>query len=326
MVKANVVQSNISGLTLFLAKYLSGKNDIVITPRMNSSGYSVGRRKLPGGQVVYDINVPHWATYKLPLDDKSKYRIYRSGVWHEAQHVKHSPDQVFTFGTDRNDQAVVTEPLAHDVINIIEDRRIEDLGVEDWRGYASERLFSNAYAWTRRMDVGEFWDSFLKNHYDDTKGEYEKDSQSGLMPNYLRERRGHMRHEAFLQRLLVMKIKGSDHLSIKERDTIEHEVKMVEKELAKLKKEKDRNKIFYSLRNLTLQVIRDLELMDYVPPITRVGESSWDQSFQSHPPQPGEKEETRTGIDDYFDELMSIEVMCTDCGKHYTKKYGVREE
>ena len=126
---ANAVQSNISSLALFLAKYLSGKNNVVISPDPNSNGYSVGKRKLVNGQIIYDIHVPHWINYKLPLDDKSKYRVYRSGIWHEAGHVAETPDQVFTFGA-RGDE--VKEPLAHDTINILEDRRIEDIGVEKW--------------------------------------------------------------------------------------------------------------------------------------------------------------------------------------------------
>ena len=42
---ANAVQSNISSLALFLAKYLSGKNNVVISPDPNSNGYSVGKEK-----------------------------------------------------------------------------------------------------------------------------------------------------------------------------------------------------------------------------------------------------------------------------------------
>ena len=49
---ANAVQSNISSLALFLAKYLSGKNNVVISPDPNSNGYSVGKRKLVNGQII----------------------------------------------------------------------------------------------------------------------------------------------------------------------------------------------------------------------------------------------------------------------------------
>jgi len=62
--------------------------------------------------------------------------------------------------------------LAHDVINIIEDRRIEDLGVKMWPGYVRERLFSNAYAWSQRMNVGDFWKTFLEHHYDEKTEKY----------------------------------------------------------------------------------------------------------------------------------------------------------
>ena len=235
---------------------------------------------------------------------------------HNSQHVAETPDQVFTFGT-RGEE--VKEPLAHDTINILEDRRIEDIGVEKWPGYASERLFTNAYAWTRRMDVGAFWNAYLKMHYDDVNRMYLKDEE------YIRERKGHMRHEAFLQRLLVMKIKGWDQLPIGERDLIEHEATMVEHELTKLRKQSPET-IYRKLAQLSMQVIKDLELKDYVPEVTHVGESTWDQSFKPHTPTPGESQETRTGIDDYFDQLMTVEVVCSGCGKHYTRKLGVRED
>ncbi|MGA3110490.1 MAG: hypothetical protein ABSE15_00475 [Candidatus Bathyarchaeia archaeon] len=318
--QSKAIQANISSISLFLAKYLSGRNNIVISPQPDSSGYSVGKRKLTGGQEIFEINVPHWETYKLPLDDKSKYRIYRNGIWHEGQHIDSTPAQVYGYGVDKDMQ--VTEPLAHDVINIIEDRRIEDIGIEKWRGYSSERLFSNGYAWTRRMDCGDFWKAYLEQHFDASTNKY---STAGM---FVTQRLGHMRHEAFLQRLLVMKIKGWDKLPIYERDLIEKEARMVEQELAKIRRPKMSDKeIFEKLASLTLKVIHDLELKDYRPEITKVGESSWDQSFQSDPNvhRPEDEQQTRQGIDDYFDELLTVEVVCADCGKHYTRKLGTRE-
>ena len=308
------IQSNISGLALFLAKYLSGKGNIRVSTG-GSGAYGISRTEA-AGRTRYDITVPEWGSYKLPLDDKDKYRVYRSGVWHESMHAKHTPEEVFTFGTKGD---AVAEPLAHDVINIIEDRRIEDLGVKEWKGYAPERLFTNAFAWSRRMDVGDFWKAYLAQHFDESKGEYTVDD------GYVNTRKANMRHEAFLQRLLVGKIKGGREIPAVERDRIERVAEYVEGELRRLEGVGDQHRIFERLADLTRKVIKDLELQWYQPKITRKGESSWDQTFEPRPTDPKDKQATKAGIDDYFDEIMSVEVVCEKCGKHYAKKYGLRE-
>ncbi len=109
------IQANISGLTLFRSKFLSGKNNILISPNKDSKGYSVGRQKLQNGATIFNINVPHWETYILPLDDKDKYRIYVNGCWHESMHCKYTPDEVYSFGatvsTDPYEKGVVTVSL-----------------------------------------------------------------------------------------------------------------------------------------------------------------------------------------------------------------------
>ena len=78
---------------------------------------------------------------------------------------------------------------------------------------------------------------------------------------------------------------------------------------------------------MTNKTINDLELKYWQPPITQVGESSWDQTFKPKPPLPGkDKQEVKAGIDDYFDEIMNVEFVCEKCGKHYARKFGVRED
>ena len=215
------------------------------------------------------------------------------------------------------------------MINIIEDRRIEDLGVKEWKGSKRERLFSNAYAYTRRMKVDEFFNLYLKQHYDFAKGEYIFPPNDYAREKIIRTRIANMRHEAFLQRLLVKRIKGHENLPHAELRVIDKEARMVEKQLEKIEPIRDnlkeRHRIFTVLANLSMKVIRDLGLQFYTPQLTKVGESSWDQSFDSTTVNPGDEEKTRAGIDDYFDEMMSIEVVCADCGAHYSKKLGVRE-
>ena len=94
------VRANIVDLTLFLLKYLSGKSDINVTP-IQDAGYSCARKKV-GSRTIYEITVPDWQTYDLPLPDKDKYRIYRSSVWHEACHARYTPDSVFRYGVSGN--------------------------------------------------------------------------------------------------------------------------------------------------------------------------------------------------------------------------------
>ena len=252
---------------------------------------------------------------------------------HNSMHVKYTPDEVYTFGAKPSarpgDENALNEPLAHDMINIIEDRRIEDLGVKEWKGSKRERLFSNAYAYTRRMKVDEFFNLYLKQHYDFAKGEYNFPPNDYAREKIIRTRIANMRHEAFLQRLLVKRIKGHENLPHAELRIIDKEARMVEKQLEKIEPIRDnlkeRHRIFTVLANLSMKVIRDLGLQFYTPQLTKVGESSWDQSFDSTTVNPGDEEKTRAGIDDYFDEMMSIEVVCADCGAHYSKKLGVRE-
>jgi len=97
-VAERAVRANIVDLTLFLSKYLSGKSDINVTP-IQDAGYSCARKKV-GSRTIYEITVPDWQTYDLPLPDKDKYRIYRSSVWHEACHARYTPDSVFRYGVD----------------------------------------------------------------------------------------------------------------------------------------------------------------------------------------------------------------------------------
>ena len=124
--------ANITDLSLFLAKYLSGKNNIVLTPR-DDQGYSVGKETV-GGRTRYNIRLPDWESYDIPAKDAvAKYRLYRGGLWHESMHIDFTPEKAYFYGAKPHVRAGqvtynVEDPLGHDIMNIIEDRRIEDLG------------------------------------------------------------------------------------------------------------------------------------------------------------------------------------------------------
>ena len=325
-------QSNITDIALFLAKFLSGKNEIAITPQQYYSGFACRIEKI-GNREYYNIIVPRWDKYNLPLDPKSKYRICRSSIWHEACHARYTPEKVYSIGANKNGTAV-DDPLIHDVANIIEDRRIEDLGTKMWPGYKAERLFSNGYFWSQRMDVGEFYKTYLEKYYDPQKGTFDL---SGIDPQqrqaaekWLKQRLSYMRHEAILQRIITGKIKGAEDLPLEERQRIEDVAAYVEDELKKITKEDvDEDKVYRTIKDLTEKVIQDLQLQYYKPPIVLVGQSSWDVTFTADWAEDygtDDRQKVRAGIDDYFDEIVKVEYICTHCGKPYTKVYGHRHK
>jgi len=273
--------ANLMDLSRFLARYLSGKNNVMVSAREGTQGYSIGKTVVKGKE-FYNINVPNWQKYDLPLKGFDKYRIYRSGLWHESMHAKYTPDKVYTHGDDQ---------LEHDVTNVIEDRRIEDLGVEEWRGYLPERLYTNAYGYALRPDVGDLW----------------QEAQSA--PSWVEEDMGmkRARYEAFLQKLLTGKIKGEKKLPDAERDRINFVVKKVEKDLEEMKKHKDKpGEIYGWLSNLTKEVIKDLDLKDFAP--SRVSSwqgSSWDDTFTEKyaDQQQAKPSDIKEGMEEYFDEV-----------------------
>jgi len=134
-----------------------------------------------------------------------------------------------------------------------------------------------------------------------------------------------MRHEAFLQRLLVGKIKGGRELPNSEYEKIEKTARYVEEQLKKLNEKSSDSEITRVLSRLVRKVIADLQLRHWKPKITKIGESSWDQTFTEDFSNKN-RQKTRAGIDDYFDELLTVEYVCTHCGKRYAKKFGVRED
>ena len=326
--KTREFQANITDIALFLARFLSGKNEIYITPQDYYGGFACRIEKI-GGRKYYNIIVPRWDIYDLPLDPKSKYRIYRSSIWHEACHARYTPEKVYSIGAEKEK---VIDPLRHDIANILEDRRIEDLGAKMWPGYKSERLFSNAYFWSQRMNVGEFYKIYLANYYDPQKGDFDlsriSPQQRQAVLKWLKQRLSHMRHEAFLQRIITGKIKGAEDLPLEERRRIEDVAAYAEDELKKITKENiSEDRIYQTLKRLTDKVIKDLQLQYYKPPVRMVGQSSWDETFTSEWAEGAgtdDRQKVRAGIDDYFDEIVKVEYICTRCGKPYTKIYGHR--
>jgi len=264
---ASTQVANVMDVTHFLAKYLSGNQNVIVNPQPYHGGFSASIERLPSGKQVYHINVPHWDEYDLPVKGFDKYRVYREGVWHESCHVRFTPQDLFDWGGSA---------IEKDVLNVLEDRRIEDLGVKEWPGYIPERLYAHAYAYALRPSV-------------DAMAQHQAPHA--------------VRYEAFIQRLLIGKVKGK--LDPKERKMVEETAKYVEKKLEELKKEQDWWQISEEMKRLTREVIKKLQLPDsFVPPVGKGSHSSWTDTFSEDYAKisGATSKDVEKGIEEFFKE------------------------
>jgi len=254
--------ANVMDVTNFLAKYLSGQQNVVVTPLQKlSAGFSAGPRKTYQGKQFWNITVPHWAYYDLPVKGFDKYRIYRVGVWHEACHVRFTPLHLFDILKDQKD------PIVRELINVIEDRRIEELGVKEWPGYLPERIYQQAYAYALRPKVDTIQDE------------------------------SHRRFEAFLQRLLIGKWKGN--LDQAEAELVEKAAQKVEKELEDIEKEKFDIFKANAIARLAVQVRTILDLKS--PPRRYTdADSSWIETFTEPYGEGVSPSDVEEGMEEFF--------------------------
>ena len=235
---SSFMSANIQDVSNFLAKYLTGKENVLVRPQAKG-GFSTCKETY--ARKTYDIiNTPEWQRYNLNLPSFDKYRIFRSGIWHETNHIAYSPEPVYKFGSNKTEKFM---------INILEDRRTEDIGTQKWKGYIPERIYTQAYYYAVRPDVSSLYKSTLP-----------PDSQENKQA----------RIEAFLQRMLIGKVKGS--LPKDQMETVERVATFAEQRLKPLTKETaSEATITTNLEALTLEVIREL---DVAPSKDAKGESS----------------------------------------------------
>jgi len=237
--------ANVMDVTNFLAKYLSGQQNVVISPSKGyTSGFSVGPRTTRQGKTLWNVNLPHWASYRLPVKGFDKYRVYRVGVWHEASHIRFTPLKLFDALKGQKDDVV------RELINVIEDRRIEDLGIKEWPGYLPERIYQQAYGYALRPSVDLIQDNSKR------------------------------RFEAFLQRLLIGKWKGK--LNQAEAELVEKAAQKVEQKLQELEKKKASDlEISEAVIDLAESVKTMLDIQS--PPTRRTeSDSAWEETFTKH--------------------------------------------
>lgn len=110
----------------FLARFWSGKKVLFI----------IDDEEVAGSSSVYYKQIKVAPPEKFPGDAYTKYRVWRWTVWHEALHHRYSP-------VDYNDRT-----LKGVVANIIEDYRVNTLGLREFPGMLPETIFHYAYALT----------------------------------------------------------------------------------------------------------------------------------------------------------------------------------
>jgi len=309
-------------VTRYLAGYLSGKQNLMVVPdQSDHAGYSIGKRQV-GEKEFYQINVPDWRGYNLPVGGFDKWRIYRQGLAHETWHSRFTPDQVYQHGhgfkevkekheeedpktgqkktVERTRVVETFDRLAHDVINVIEDRRVEDKGVEYHRGYVPERLYSHAYGFSLRPDVGKLW-----KQAEDLE-QQAKQTQDKALQNVAENLKRKARYEAFLQRVIARRIKGN--LPPGEQQKLEEAARYVENELEQLKDEQDTNRVYRFLSALTNNVISQLDLRGFTPermgPQGEPGKPDEQGNYETPPPQGSSWEDTFT--EEYAEESEEL--------------------
>ena len=281
-------------LSRFLAGYVSGRDvEIQMVDHPLFRGFSTDLKT---------IYASDWADYNLPVDGFDEWRIYRHGIWHEANHIKYTPQQLL-------ERARNSPNYIRLLINVLEDKRIEDLGVKYHPGALSERLYHQAYGYALRPSVEVY---------------------SWCPPAQL--------CEAFLQKLLTGRIKGDMDPELRER--VEKAVAYAERRLKKLEKENLRGEeLANRIAGLAEEVADILKLRDEVrkmvygdveppskPPkglsrrdrekakrdIKKFKEQGdlpdvedWDETFR--PPREGEPKPTKSRVEkdikEYFKEL-----------------------
>ena len=269
---------NIMDIASFLGRYLSGRKEVAVSAhRTGAFSTSLEQQQIRGRpRPLYRIRIPKWDDYKVNLDEFSKYRLFRHGVYHEAMHVRYTPPLLIV-GFGKNEPTIYRE-----VMNVIEDRRIEDLGQEEWPGYLPERLFVQAYAYAVRPDVGAIYNLNLPEDH--------PENQRAVF-------------EAFLQRMLIGRIKGEDRLPAQLRSKIEKLAEKIERALKRLKKSKeDLNRVYDEVAELTRMTVKELNLEPkYHIQLNNSGsQSSWDDTFTSDSTKP--KKELQQDMEEFFQE------------------------
>jgi len=264
--------ANVIDVANFLSRYISGEQNVVLAP--GRSGFSASKMQTPQGRTYYQINVPSWDKFEIGVKGFDRYRIYRYGVFHEACHVRYSPPILYT----------VSDPIVHDLVNIIEDRRIEENGVKEWPGYLPERIYATAYGYALRPPVDRI------------------------------SNRDQRLTEAFMQKYLTGKIKGK--LDPSERKLVDEAVKIAEECLKDLEGITDRESFGVGTRIIRAaeEIKRLLNLQDRVPRASH-SRSPWEDTFTPdyyRESRPALSKDVQEAIEEFVKELKREAKKCKE--------------
>ena len=143
-------------IATFLTRRWSGKENVTV----EFSKIKQSETRLKEKRILLMPNENYYG------DDFQKYRQFRTSIWYESMRLKYcekilSNDHAFGF-----------------ILNAIETRRIELLGIKTWKGMVEELIFNYTNMWLSRSNLGSifgkariveaFYQYFL---FDDIKGE-----------------------------------------------------------------------------------------------------------------------------------------------------------
>ena len=122
-------------IATFLVRRWSGKENVTV----GFSKIKQNETRLKEKRVLLMPNDQYYG------DDFQKYRQYRTSVWYEAMRIKYckkilSNDHAYGF-----------------ILNTIETRRIELLGIKIWRGMVEELIFNYTNMWLSRDNLSSIF-------------------------------------------------------------------------------------------------------------------------------------------------------------------------
>jgi hypothetical protein len=116
-------------IATFLARRWSDNDKVVIILMPDKSP----RAKLDKNQMI--LPLPNY----YPGTDFQKYRQWRVALWYESMRIKHST------------KALSNEHAFGFLLNTLETKRIEILGLREWEGMADELMFNEGISWMSRQ-------------------------------------------------------------------------------------------------------------------------------------------------------------------------------
>ena len=122
-------------IATFLVRRWSGKENVTI----EFSKIKQNETRLKEKRVLLIPNEHYYG------DHFQKYRQFRVSIWYEAMRLKHC-------------QKILSNDHAYGfILNTIETRRIELLGIKVWRGMTEELIFNYTNMWLSRVNLGSIF-------------------------------------------------------------------------------------------------------------------------------------------------------------------------